>query len=192
VITDVDRLRERYRRWEARTVARFGGWSVRRRWLTFVLIPTLIVCCGGTAFGLPAAWLLRTTIEASKGAPSPDAAANVYLMALGYDDEAGLLPMLNNDHQDELLTGWRAYRAAMSGTTPPPSTFDFGTLTVGPIVDGRAEVSAEVSATWWGENSYRSAAHTWRFTTRRDNGWQIERVKPFAWCGGYVRADACK
>jgi hypothetical protein len=49
MVTDADPLPERYRRWEARNVARFGGWSLRRRWLTFVLVPTLILCCGGTA-----------------------------------------------------------------------------------------------------------------------------------------------
>lgn len=140
---------------------------------------------------MPATWLLRSTIEASKGAPSPDAAANEYLLALGYDNEDGLLPVLDNDRQGELLTAWRAYRAAMSDTTPPPAKLDFGALTVGPIVEGRAKVSADVSATWWGENAYSSEAHTWRFTTRRDNGWQIEEVEPFAWCGGYVRSDTC-
>lgn len=191
MITNVDRARDRYQRWEARTATRFTGWSVRRRWTILVLLPTLLVCCGGTAFGVPAAWVLRTTLEASRGAPSPDAAANEYLLALGYDNEAGLLPVLDNDHQGELLTAWRAYRAAMSATTPPPSKLDFGSLAVGPVIDGRAVVSTEVSATWWGASAYRSEAHTWRFTTRQDNGWQVETVEPFAWCGGYVRQDAC-
>ena len=36
-----------------------------------------------TAFGVPAAWVLRATVEASRGAPSPDAAADEYLMVLG-------------------------------------------------------------------------------------------------------------
>jgi hypothetical protein len=192
MITDVDPLPERYRRWEARNVARFGGWSMRRRWLTFVLVPTMILCCGGTALGAPAAWLLGTTIEASRGAATPDAAANEYLLALSYDNEDGLLAVLDNDNQDELLTAWHAYRATMSGTTPPPSSLDFGPLAVGPVADGRAEVSAEVRATWWGDLAYQSESHTWRFTTRQDNGWQIEKVEPPAWCGGYVRADACK
>jgi hypothetical protein len=165
---------------------------VRRRWTILVLIPTLIVCGNGMAFGVPAAWVFHATLEASQGAPSPDAAANEYLLALGYDNEDGLLPLLDNDHQDALLAAWRAYRAAMSGTTPPPSKLDFGPLAVGPIVDGRAVVSTEVSATWWGENAYRSEAHTWRFTTRQDNGWQVEAVEPFTWCGGYVLAAACK
>ena len=184
-------IRALYERWEKRTASRFDGWSVRRRWGTFVLVPTLLVCCVGTAFGVPAAWLLNSTLEASRGAPSPDAAANDYLMALGYDNEDGLLPVLDNDHQDELLTGWRSYRAAMNKTTPPPAKLEFGALTVGPIVNGQAEVSTEVSATWWGTTSYSSEAHTWHFKTREGNGWQVQTVEPFTWCGGYVRSDAC-
>jgi len=43
-----------------------------------------------------------------------------------------------------------------------------------------------------GRERYRNAAHTWRFTTREDNGWQVEAVGPFAWCGGYVRTDTCR
>jgi hypothetical protein len=163
--------------------------------VVLVLLPTLLVCCGGTVVGVPVAWVLRMTIEAGRGAPSPDAAANDYLMALGYANEEGLLAVLDNDHQGELLDQWRAYRDAMKGTDPPPSRLDFGTLTVGPIVDGRADVSTDVQATWWGTNgggtAYNSESLTWRFKTREDNGWQVAAVEPPAWCGGYVRADAC-
>ena len=185
----------RYNQWEGQNVARFTTWSVRRRWATFVLAPMLVFCCGGTVLGIPGAWALRLTLEASKGAPSPDAAADSYLMALGYDNEDGLLAILDNDHQDTLLTQWRAYRKAMDGTKPPPSRLDFGSLTVGPVVHGRTDVTTDVSATWWPANgtgtSYRSDEHTWRFQTRDDNGWQVVSVAAPTWCGGYVRADAC-
>jgi len=182
--------------WEVRNTDRFAGWSVRRRWATFVLLPMLVFCCGGTAVGIPSAWALRLTLEASKGAPSPDAAADSYLMALGYNNEDGLLAILDNDHQDGLLAQWRAYRKAMDGTTPPPSRLDYGSLTVGPVANGRAEVSTDVSATWWPSDGtgsgYRSDAYPWRFQTREENGWQVVAVQAPTWCGGYVRPDACK
>ena len=105
-----------------------------------------------------------------------------------------MLPILDNDHQDTLLAGWRAYRKAMDGTPPPPSRLEYGSLTVGPVVDGHAEVTTDVSATWWGTagnaGGYRSQARTWRFQTREDNGWQVVDVDSPTWCGGYVRLDA--
>ena len=203
MITVVDRARLHlatgsavYRRWEQRTGARITGWSVRRRWATFVLLPTLLFCCGGTVLGVPAAWIARETIDASRGAPSPDAAADSYLMALGYNNEDGLLAILDNDHQGKLLAQWRTYRAAMDSTSPPPSRLDFSSLAVGPVSDHRAEVTADVSATWWRTGDrvggYGSEAFTWRFKTREDNGWQVSAVEPPEWCGGYVRLDACK
>ncbi|WP_306215025.1 hypothetical protein [Actinoplanes sp. RD1] len=139
--------------------------------------------------------MLRETVEAGRGAPSPDVAANSYLMALGYGQEEGLLPLLDDDHQAPLLAQWRAYRAAMSDTDPPPARFDFGALTVGPVVDGRAEVRAEVAAIWWSANgsalSYRSETLMWRIETSEDGGWRVSAVETPAWCGGYVLATKC-
>jgi hypothetical protein len=84
----------------------------------------------------------------------------------------------------------------MDNTTPAPSRLDYGPLTVGSIVGGQAEVTADVSATWWGTDGdaggYRSDEQTWRFETREDNGWQVVSVEAPTWCGGYVRMDACK
>jgi hypothetical protein len=203
MITDVDQVPSRsarieagYRRWETRTAARFGHWSVLRRWTILVLLPTLLICGGGTVAGVPAAWVFGETIKASRGAPSPDAAANEYLMALSYDNEDGLLAILDNDHQLALLTQWHTYRDTMKATDPPPSRLDFGSLSVGPNANARAEVMTDVSATWWstggGTGGYRSAAYTWRFQTREDNGWQVSAVEAPTWCGGYVRAAACE
>ncbi|GID98020.1 hypothetical protein ACFQFC_15835 [Amorphoplanes digitatis] len=190
------RLTSGYVRWEHRKAARFNSWSSGRRWATFVLLPTLVFCCGGTVVGVPVVWAIRETVEASRGAPSPDAAANEYLMALGYDTEDGLLPVLDDDHQDELVAEWRAYRKAMDSTNPPPARLDFGALAVGPLDDGQAAVTADVSATWWDTGgpatSYRSKAFTWRFRAREDDGWQVVSVEAPAWCGGYVRQDACQ
>jgi hypothetical protein len=158
-------------------------------------MPTLLLCCGGAVVGVPVAWVLRETIKASKGAPSPDAAADDYLLALSYNNEDGLLAVLDNNHQDKLLAGLHAYRKAMDTTTPPPSRLDYAGLKVGPIVDGRAEVTTDVSATWWGTDghamAYSSTKHTWRFQTREGNGWQVVSVDAPTWCGGYVRLDAC-
>jgi hypothetical protein len=144
---------------------------------------------------VPIAWFAQETIEAGRGAPSPDAAADSYLVALSYNNEDGLLNVLDDDRQDALLAQWHAYRAAMDGTDPPPSRIGGGALTVGPIVNGRAEVSTDVSATWWdkdgGGGGYNSDSLTWRFATRKDNGWQVTAVEPPAWCGGYVHADSC-
>jgi hypothetical protein len=204
VITHIDglkrwasRARERYGRWEARVASgRLSGWSVRRRWIILVLVPTVLVCCGGTVIGVPVAWALRLTIEASKGEKTPDAAVNVYLLALGYNNEDGLLPVLDNRSQDSLLSQWRAYRDAMQGTDPKPSRLDFGSLDVTSIRAGRAEVTTGIAATWWGTDgraeSYRSQEHAWVFETREDNGWQVSAVRAYPWCGGYVRVDVCQ
>ena len=126
------RAAEGYRRWEQRHAGRLRGWSTRRRWAVFVLVPALLIGCGGSIIALPVQWALTQTIEASRGAPSPDAAANEYLMSLSYNDEEGPVNVLDNDHQDELLDQWRRYRDAMRATDPPPAQLDYGALTVGP------------------------------------------------------------
>jgi hypothetical protein len=142
----------------------------------------------------PAGVVFRVTVEASRGAPTPDAAADEYLMALSYGNEDGLLPILDNGHQDALLAGWRAYRKAMDSTTPKPSRLDYAGLTVGPVVGGKVEVTTEVAATWWAGNGhagYSSDEHMWRFQIREDDGWQVVAVDSPVWSGGYVRPDAC-
>lgn len=116
-------------------------------------------------------------------------------MGSATNTEEGLLPILDNDHQNDLLAGWRAYRKALDDTSPSPSKLDYGPLTVGPVLDGHAQVTVDVSATWWGTNgralAYSSEKYTWRFQTHEDNGWQVAAVEAPAWCGGYVRQDAC-
>ena len=91
--------------------------------------------------------------------------------------------------------GQRSCPASQRQIHGPPSRLYVSALTVGPMPDRRAEVTAEVSATWLRTGgrvgSYASEAFTWRFETREDNGWQVSAVKPPEWCGGYVRLDAC-
>jgi len=193
-----EQLRSRYDTWEARRLARLSGWSVRRRYVVLVLLPILVCCCGGGVIGVPAALLLRATVQAGKGAPTPDAAANDYLLSLGYDQQEGLLPLLDDDHQGELLKQWKTYRADMDRTDPPPAKFDFGALTVGPVAAGRAEVTTDVAASWAStdENGrlqmYRSHAYQWRIETREADGWRVSVVHAPAWCGGYVLASKCR
>jgi hypothetical protein len=61
------------------------------------------------------------------------------------------------------------------GRYPAAVTADYAGLTVGPVVGGRAEVTTEVAATWWGGDGhatgYSSDQYLWRFRTREDNGW---------------------
>jgi hypothetical protein len=174
-----------------------SGWSVRRRYAVLVVLPALLCCCGGGVVGVPVTWFLRETVAAGRGAVSPDAAANEYLMALGYNQQEGLLPLLDDEHQGELLQQWRAYRADMDRTDPPPARLNFGSLAVSPITDGRAEVTTDVSATWWltadsGRTTmYNSDTFQWRIETREDDGWRVSVVHTPAWCGGYVLASKC-
>lgn len=182
-------MRQRFQAWEQRTAARLRGWSVRRRWAVLVLVPTVVLCCGGTVIAVPVVWVWRVTAEASKGAVSPDVAASEYLQALSYGAEEGLINVLDDNREGELLAGWRAYRDAMKRSEVDRLTF--GTLTVGPIEGGRATVTVDVTATWWGTGgsalSYDSEALPWRFTTRDNDGkWQVTAVEAPAWCGGYV------
>ncbi|MFC3386919.1 hypothetical protein ACFOHP_33930, partial [Couchioplanes caeruleus subsp. azureus] len=73
----ITRLVEALRRWsEQPRGQRIAGWSTRRRWMVLVLLPTLLVCCGGTVVAVPVAWVWRLTAEASRGAVSPDVAAS--------------------------------------------------------------------------------------------------------------------
>ncbi|MEV6598884.1 hypothetical protein AB0M36_18790 [Actinoplanes sp. NPDC051346] len=135
------------------------------------------------------AWAWRLTAEASQGATAPDVAASQYLQALSYGEEAGLITVLDDEREDELLTGWRGYRNAM--TRSEASRLSFGTLTVEPIRGGRAAVTVDVTAVWWTSGgsalSYQSDAKTWRFEARDEDGkWQVARVEAPSWCGGYV------
>ncbi|WP_189208195.1 hypothetical protein, partial [Couchioplanes azureus] len=155
--------------------------------------PTVLVCCGGTVVAVPVAWVWRVTAEASRGAVSPDVAASQYLQALSYGAEEGLINVLDDEREDELVAGWRAYRDAMKSSDAV--RLSFGTLTVRELEEGRVEVAVDVQAVWWGSGgsalSYQSTVHPWRFETRDDDGWQIVAVEAPAWCGVYVRADAC-
>jgi hypothetical protein len=120
----------------------------------------------------------------------------VYLLKLSSGDEAGLLPVLADDQQDALLTQWRSYRADIERTDSPPSEIEH---TMGPVAaepDGRVDVNAELFPVWWNYGSAGTSLsgtrHPWRFTVVEEGGWRIRAVLPHPWCGGNVRADACR
>jgi len=113
---------------------------------------------------VPLTWLARQTIKAGEGAATPAAGADAYLIALSYDNQDGLLPLLDHSHRAALLAQWRAYRAAMDNTKP--FRLDYSGFATGPIAAGHAEVRADVAARWWSTDStgatsgYRSQALT--------------------------------
>jgi hypothetical protein len=189
----ISRLKTRYLTWENRTAGRLHHWSVRRRWAVLVLIPALLVSCGGTIVGGPLAWITGQTIEAGKGAPNAQAAVNIYLLALSYNNDDGLLPIVGNSRG--LMKQWTTYRAEMSRGNYAPSKLDFSFGATSQNGD-HAQIDADVYAIWWNTTNghlggYQGPAHTWHFTAHEDSGWRIESVGPGSWCGGYVRSDLC-
>ncbi|MEV4638345.1 hypothetical protein AB0J80_13440 [Actinoplanes sp. NPDC049548] len=185
--TRVMRLVDALRQWSERR--RLAGWSTRRRWVVLVLLPTLLVCSCCGALALPVAWVWKLTAEANKGAVGPDVAASTYLQELSYNDELDIITVLDGDRRDELLAQWRAYRDAMQRSEA--FELDFAGLTVGPVQDGRATVTVDVTAVSHyqdgGAPFLNSQALTWRFNTRDDDGrWWVTAVDAPAWCGEYV------
>lgn len=176
-MASINTLASRYQDWESRTAGRFQTWSVGRRWAVFVLLPALMCCCAGAVISAPLTWLIGQTIEAGKGAPDAQAAVNIYLLALGYNNPDGLLPIVGNS--DELIDQWKAYRAEMERVDPVPSTLGFN---YGPTSQdgGRAQVTADVYFTWWNTDGraggWTGSAHRWHFTTHEDDGWRTETV----------------
>ncbi|MEU4216194.1 hypothetical protein [Actinoplanes sp. NPDC026623] len=187
---------ERVRAWQGRAARRLQGWSVRRRWVALVLLPVLLCACGGIGVGAPLSWVIGMTLEASKGAPTPAAAADEYLLALSYDSEGGLPAVLDDDQGDDLIAQWRAYRAEMRRGDTQPSKLEIAINSTNQTDEQRAVVDVGVQPIWWDEGgsgmSYAGDRQTWTFHARRDNGWQIEKVDPYPWCGGYVNAHACE
>jgi hypothetical protein len=163
--------------------------------VVLVAVPAVLCCCGG-AVTVPVAWFVRGTVAAGKGQPSPDAAASAYLLTLSAGDESGLLPLLVDGQEDVLLAQWRAYRADMARTDPGPSKLEHTLGEVVPDGEGHALVAAEVYPVWWpaggGSTSMHGSRHGWQLAVRDDGGWRVESVTPYPWCGGYVRADACR
>jgi hypothetical protein len=195
VAAQLTRAKAGYEQWEQRQIAkRFAGWSVRRRLTVFVLLPVVLICGAGVV-SIPALWLVGATVDAGRGAPSADAAASEYLMRLSYGNEDGLLPVLDDSRQDELLGQWREYLAAMRATDPPPFRLEFEKLGLAPATRDQTEVRTDVQAVWWDTDNdgrtsgYSSSPRTWLIEVREDDGWRVSKVSAPPWCGadGYVR-----
>lgn len=176
-----------------RRVARWPRW---RRLLIFVVAP-LLLCCGSVAVAIPVLWVVNLTADAGRAANTPDAAANIYLMALSYGNEDGLVNVLANDRQDHLLAQWRKYRVAMKQTRPEPARLGWGSLAVAASSETTAHVSTDVTAAWefnetGGAEFYKSAPKTWQFEARLEDGWQVTLVQAPRWCGDYAVPPACR
>ncbi len=157
-----------------------------------------LVLCVAAPITAVVVWFGRSTIEAGKGQPSATAAVNVFILALSSGEELGLRAALAEDRREQLLERWRQLRAELDRTDPPPSKLELGSLTVEDQGADTARVVAQVQGIWWrrgagSATSINGETHPWRFETRRDDdGWRVWSVEPYAWCGGHVRADACR
>ncbi len=118
-------------------------------------------------------------------------------MALSYDNDHGVFSVLDDDHRDQLLDQWHAYRSAMEATNPPPFKLEYDALAAGSVTGGRAEVTVDVSARWRSADDsgrlsgFASGEKRWHFQTREDDGWRVVKVTPPAWCGDYVPSNEC-
>jgi hypothetical protein len=121
--------------------------------------------------------------------PFPDAAANEYLMALGYNTEEGLLPILDDEYLNHLLAEWRVSRAMRQDGSAANA----------------AGLGCRVGAEWasGGDHEHcgdvvgvpmssRVLEQQRRFEIRKTTVcWRVLALDAPAWCGGYVRLDAC-
>ncbi|MEV0734236.1 hypothetical protein [Polymorphospora sp. NPDC050346] len=138
-------------------------------------------------------WIAAIQRTQDAGEVTPAGAANVYLLHLSGDDEIGLWRVLDSTRRDELLGQWRTYRHDMSRTDPAPAKLEFS-IDVEDQGDGRATVIATVQPVWWMEAlSRKGSSHVWRFEVQASrSGWRVLSVDPHPWCGGHVRAEACR
>ncbi|WP_346121869.1 hypothetical protein [Micromonospora coerulea] len=109
-------------------------------------------------------------------------------------EELGLSRVLVDERHEELLRQWRRYRGEMERASVPSKLETVGPIDVEDQGDSRATVTAHIRAIWWnGPTSLSGTAHPWRFETRRDaGGWRVWAADLPPWCGGHVRADACR
>ncbi|MFF5071611.1 hypothetical protein ACFY2R_10495 [Micromonospora olivasterospora] len=165
-----------------------------RRWLLY-LAAGLALCTGAPA-AAGVGWTTARTYEADQGQPSPDSAANVFMLAVSTGEEIGLRSALAPQRRDELLNEWRGIRRDITRTDPQPSKVSTGVFVVEHQDDDRAQVVTDVQAVRWGEGFSGSITGTprpWRFEVHRDGGgWRVWAVDPHPWCGGHVRASACQ
>jgi hypothetical protein len=162
----------------------------RRRWLVLAAVLAVVVClpvCGVTV------WLLRGTVEASRGGKSPSVAAMAVLdglRPLADEDMGALLSFLCNEHQKELLARLRQMRADLGHsqkTTLEWLSFDESESPDGVVVSVMVQAVMEVTTggqTLWAHGT----AHEWKFETRKQwLGWTVCGIEAPAICGVYIR-----
>lgn len=170
-----------------------AGWSGRRRWTLAVLLMVGFLCSGLAA--VPVVAFLDYTDRLGDAPATATEAADIYLNQLVSREEIGLTRALSKSQRDELLDQWHSLIADMQRTDPPPDKLTWSRSDVEDQGDDVARVTVPVSAVWWQERgmSMVGTEQPWVFVIRaEDGGWRLVEVRPFPWCGGHVRADACR
>jgi hypothetical protein len=168
-------------------------WSPRRRWSLAVSLMLAFLCSGLAV--VPVVALFDYTKRQGDAPATSVEAVDAYLGHLSSGEEIGLRRVLSASGRDELLQQWRAERGEMKRTQPAPDKLTWSTFDVEHQGDDREQITVPVRGVWWQPRgiSMQGSDEPWVFTTRReDGGWRITKVRPFPWCGGHVRADACR
>lgn len=171
-----------------------AGWSRRRRWALAVALMVAFLCCGLAT--VPVAAFLDYTDRQGDPPTTAILAVDIYLNQLMLEEQIGLSHALISDRRDELTEQWETLIADMKRTDPPPSRLDWGPrFDVEDQGDEVKQVTVPVGGVWWQDRgmSLVGTEHPWVFIVKaEDGGWRIAEVQPHPWCGGHVRADACR
>lgn len=162
-------------------------------WLWVILSTVLVLCADAVA--VPVGWFVYQTYQAGEGEADPEAAVTVYVLKLAAGEELGVSRVLAGDRRDELLEQWRDYRDEME-RGDPPSKFEITEQATERQGDDRAAVTVHIGPVWFYTDGSTLALHgtayPWQFEVRRERrGWRLWSVEAPAWCGVYLRADAC-
>lgn len=172
----------------------FAGWGRRRRWVLAVVLMVGFLCCGLGA--VPVVAFLDYTDRQGDPPATAIEAVDIYLNQLLLREQIGLTHALSGSERDDLVKQWESLIADMKRTDPPPNTLKWGPrFDVEDQGDEVVQVTVPVGAVWWQERgiSMHGTEHPWVFVARaEDGGWRIEEVRPYLWCGGHVRANACR
>ncbi|WP_125812568.1 hypothetical protein [Actinoplanes sp. ATCC 53533] len=171
-----------------------AGWSLRRRWALAACLMVGFLCCGLGAVPV-AAFLDHTDSQGDPPATAVEA-VDIYLNQLLLKERIGLTHALITSERDDLVKQWESLIKDMQRTDPPPDKLEWGPhFDVEDQGDEVTRVTVPVRAVWWQERgmSMQGTEHPWVFVARaEDGGWRIAEVRPHPWCGGHVRADACR
>ena len=152
------------------------------------------LCCGLAT--VPVVAFLDYTDRQGDPPATAVLAVDIYLNQLLLREQIGLSHALISGERDDLIEQWESLVADMKRTDPPPSTLAWGpNFDVEDQGDEVVQVTVPVAAVWWQERgmSMHGTEHPWVFVARADDGgWRIAEVRPHPWCGGHVRADACR